>query len=376
MEKTASVKKSIRSRLFSTSHRVIARQYFFLSLAAVLLGTALSLLMRFHLIYPLTPVGGDVMAPEYYLSLLTLHGTLMVFFVLTLAPFNAFGNLVLPEQLGAPAHGLSAVEYAFLLDHGRVLFATGRVVSGGGRRTAVRLDRLSAAQRRRGHRRAGRRARPDALVLQHRAFFHRVPDNGHQHDRDRDGRARPRHDSHAHAPNLLELVRDRDPEPAGVLRTVRGAASDSARPPRRHQLLHPGRAVGQRSDHPAQRRLSPALAAPVLVFRASRGLHRDPAGHGNRFAPDLQLLAQTGVRLSRHGVGDDLDRVPRPARLGTPHVHQRTEPVLGHRVFAADDGDRRAIRGEDVQLDRDRLGRGVAPHNRRCCSRSASYRSS
>jgi cytochrome c oxidase subunit I len=51
MEKTA-LNRGIRLRIFSTNHRVIARQYFFLSLAAVLLGTALSLLMRFHRIYP------------------------------------------------------------------------------------------------------------------------------------------------------------------------------------------------------------------------------------------------------------------------------------------------------------------------------------
>jgi len=99
-------------RLFSTDHRTIARQYFFLSLAAVLAGVALSLLMRFHLVWPHASVGwfeklwpvkavGGVMTPELYLSLLTLHGTLMVFFVLTLAPMNAFANLVLPEQLGA-----------------------------------------------------------------------------------------------------------------------------------------------------------------------------------------------------------------------------------------------------------------------------------
>lgn len=100
MEKTA-LKRSLGSRLFSTDHRVIARQYFFLSLFAVLVGMALSLVMRFHLISPETPIAGDVMAPEFYLSLLTLHGTIMVFFVLTLAPLNAFGNLVLPEQLGA-----------------------------------------------------------------------------------------------------------------------------------------------------------------------------------------------------------------------------------------------------------------------------------
>ncbi len=94
-----------------TDHRFVARLYFFLSLGAVLIGVVLSLLMRFHLVYPQVPVAwfasiwptkasGGIMTPELYLSILTLHGTLMVFFVLTLAPLNAFGNLVLPEQLG------------------------------------------------------------------------------------------------------------------------------------------------------------------------------------------------------------------------------------------------------------------------------------
>jgi cytochrome c oxidase subunit I len=41
------------------------------------------------------------MTPEYYLSLLTMHGTIMVFFVLTNAPFAAFGNYFLPIQIGA-----------------------------------------------------------------------------------------------------------------------------------------------------------------------------------------------------------------------------------------------------------------------------------
>jgi cytochrome c oxidase subunit 1 len=115
---TPALKAKARSRLFlmclSTDHRAIARLYFFLSLLAVVLGILLSLLMRFHLVFPqaqvgwfakLWPVGaeGGVMTPELYLSILTLHGTIMVFFVLTLAPLNAFGNLVLPEQIGAKA---------------------------------------------------------------------------------------------------------------------------------------------------------------------------------------------------------------------------------------------------------------------------------
>ncbi len=99
-------------RVFSTDHRVIGKQYFFLSLVAVLAGTLLSLLMRFHLVHPGAKVGwfeslwptgaaGGVMTPELYLSLMTLHGTLMIFFVLTLAPQSAFGNLFLAPQLGA-----------------------------------------------------------------------------------------------------------------------------------------------------------------------------------------------------------------------------------------------------------------------------------
>ena len=102
MEATA-LSSSLRSRIFSTDHRVIGRQYFFLALIAAMLGSTLSLVMRFHLIYPNVQISGTTMAPEYYLSLMTLHGSVMVFFVLTLAPLNAFGNLVLPEQLGAKA---------------------------------------------------------------------------------------------------------------------------------------------------------------------------------------------------------------------------------------------------------------------------------
>lgn len=101
METRALTRRAWRraSTVFNTDHRAIARQYFFLSVIAVLIGTALSLVMRFHLVFP------GVMPPEFYLSLLTLHGTIMVFFVLTLAPVNAFGNLVIPEQIGA--HGMA-----------------------------------------------------------------------------------------------------------------------------------------------------------------------------------------------------------------------------------------------------------------------------
>ena len=95
----------VRRYIFSSDHKVVGLQYFFLALAAVTVGIVLSLLMRFHLVWPaahLPFVAGGIMAPEQYLALVTMHGTLMVFFVLTVAPQNAFGNYFLPIQIGAP----------------------------------------------------------------------------------------------------------------------------------------------------------------------------------------------------------------------------------------------------------------------------------
>lgn len=88
--------------VFSTDHKAIGRGYFFLSLAAVLVGAWLSLLMRVHLVWPKAalPFLGEI-KPENYLAQLTMHGTLMVFFVLSTVPQAGFGTFFLPLQLGA-----------------------------------------------------------------------------------------------------------------------------------------------------------------------------------------------------------------------------------------------------------------------------------
>ena len=93
----------IRKYIFSLDHKVIGIQYFFLALTAVFVGMLLSLLMRFHMIWPtaVLPIIGEI-KPETYLQLMTMHGTIMVFFVLTTAPQGGFGNYVLPIQIGAP----------------------------------------------------------------------------------------------------------------------------------------------------------------------------------------------------------------------------------------------------------------------------------
>jgi cytochrome c oxidase subunit 1 len=92
----------IRRWVFTTDHRTIGIQYLILALIAVITGTLLSVVMRLHLAWPdlAIPFFGAV-KPEDYLALVTMHGTLMVFFVLTTAPQSGFANLVLPEQVGA-----------------------------------------------------------------------------------------------------------------------------------------------------------------------------------------------------------------------------------------------------------------------------------
>src|SRR5256714_2749598 len=102
----------IRKYIFSIDHKVIGIQYILLALTAVIVGMVMSVLMRMNLSWPgthwpilgtLFPTGapGGVMSPEFYLSLVTMHGTMMVFFVLTTAPQGGFGNYFLPIQIGA-----------------------------------------------------------------------------------------------------------------------------------------------------------------------------------------------------------------------------------------------------------------------------------
>jgi cytochrome c oxidase subunit 1 len=94
----------IRKYVFSIDHKVIGIQYLCLALFSVFVGMGLSLLMRLHLAWPLAKWGifkGGMMTPEQYLALMTMHGTIMVFMVLTTAPQSGFGNYFLPIQIGA-----------------------------------------------------------------------------------------------------------------------------------------------------------------------------------------------------------------------------------------------------------------------------------
>ncbi len=104
----------IRKYIFSEDHKVIAKQYLISGIIWALIGGILSLVFRLQLGYPgidlgfLKPILGErwfdetgKLDPNYYIALVTMHGTIMVFFVLTAGLSGTFSNFLIPLQVGA-----------------------------------------------------------------------------------------------------------------------------------------------------------------------------------------------------------------------------------------------------------------------------------
>ncbi len=103
----------IRTYVFSTDHKMIARQFLFTSLFFLLVGGLLAAVMRWQLGFPGEPLPGGgvlpeamatqgIVLPEFYNSLVTMHGTFMIFFAIMPLLVGVFGNLLIPLQIGAP----------------------------------------------------------------------------------------------------------------------------------------------------------------------------------------------------------------------------------------------------------------------------------
>jgi cytochrome c oxidase subunit 1 len=103
----------ITKYIFSIDHKMIAKQYLLTGIFMGVIGVVISLLFRLQLAWPEQSFKvfsfflGDSYAPngvllnDRYLALVTIHGTIMVFFVLTAALSGTFSNLLIPLQLGA-----------------------------------------------------------------------------------------------------------------------------------------------------------------------------------------------------------------------------------------------------------------------------------
>ena len=193
----------VRKYVFSLDHKVIGIQYYFLGLFSVFIGMFLSLLMRFHMVNPNVAVGwfaklwptaaaGGVMTPELYLSLMTMHGTIMVFFVLTTVPQSGFGNYFLPIQIGAedmafPVLNMMSFWTTFLA---LVVMVSAFFVQGGAPLSGwTAYPPLSGAGP---PHRSRRRHGPEPVDPQHRHLLRRLADGRDQFHRHHGGPALPR----------------------------------------------------------------------------------------------------------------------------------------------------------------------------------------
>lgn len=102
----------ITKYIFSQDHKMIAKQYLITGIVMGLVGMALSLFFRIQLGWPGKEVPiletflgkwapDGVLDPNFYLAAVTLHGTILVFMVLTAGLSGTFSNLLIPLQLGA-----------------------------------------------------------------------------------------------------------------------------------------------------------------------------------------------------------------------------------------------------------------------------------
>lgn len=103
----------ITKYIFSTDHKMIAKQFLITGIIMGIIGVTMSVLFRMQIAWPEESfkifswllgddfAPGGVMRNDIYLALVTMHGTIMVFFVLTAGLSGTFSNLLIPLQIGA-----------------------------------------------------------------------------------------------------------------------------------------------------------------------------------------------------------------------------------------------------------------------------------
>lgn len=102
----------ISKYIFSTDHKMIAKQFLLTGIIWAVIGGFFSVVFRLQLGYPDTTfpwlenilghwAKGGKLSPDFYYALVTMHGTILVFFVLTAGLSGTFANFLIPLQIGA-----------------------------------------------------------------------------------------------------------------------------------------------------------------------------------------------------------------------------------------------------------------------------------
>ena len=96
--------------IFSTDHKIIARQFLWTGLIFLLVGGTLAMMIRWQWAFPGTKVpvlgiflrrSGGIVTPANYQSIFTMHGLIMIFFAITPLLIGMFGNFCIPLMIGA-----------------------------------------------------------------------------------------------------------------------------------------------------------------------------------------------------------------------------------------------------------------------------------
>src|SRR5437660_6504065 len=133
-----------RKYIFSTDHKIIGIQFLFVSLFFLLVGGLLAMQIRWQLGFPGKPlpgggilpesmVSGGVILPEYYIQLVTMHGTFMVFFAIMPLLVGVYANFLIPLKLGAHDMAFPRINMAsfwLALLAGLIMFASFFVPNG------------------------------------------------------------------------------------------------------------------------------------------------------------------------------------------------------------------------------------------------------
>lgn len=129
--------------IFSMDHKIIAKQFLITGIFWAFIGGAMSLIFRMQLGFPeasmawiqpilgkwivIDELGIGTLDPEFYYALVTMHGTIIVFFVLTAGLSGTFSNLLIPLQLGArdmASPMMNMLSYWFFFLAGLIMFAS------------------------------------------------------------------------------------------------------------------------------------------------------------------------------------------------------------------------------------------------------------
>ncbi len=127
--------------IFSMDHKMIAKQFLVTGIFWAIIGAGMSIIFRLQLGFPeenmawikpllgkwivVNDAGIGSLAPEFYYALVTMHGTILVFFVLTAGLSGTFSNLLIPLQIGArdmASPMLNMFSYWFFFLAGLIMF--------------------------------------------------------------------------------------------------------------------------------------------------------------------------------------------------------------------------------------------------------------